>query len=132
VITPCNTVDSFVAAVTAHSIALPMIQSKYQDLANRSSAPNPRIWILDSPDDEDSKLLQNFGNYQSIWHDISENLNLHSPKSFLYCGLFYSFVWFLKYMALSEMISGKLLTEKDLEGSSHRLIRILDGMRKTT
>jgi hypothetical protein len=58
VITPYNTVGSFVAAVTAHSIALPMIQSKYQDLANRSSAPNPRIWILDHPDDEDSKLLQ--------------------------------------------------------------------------
>jgi hypothetical protein len=29
------------------------------------------------------------------------------------------------------MISGKLLTEKDLEGSSHHLIKILDAMRKT-
>jgi hypothetical protein len=34
-------------------------------------------------------------------------------------------------MGMKEMISGKLLTEKDLEGSSHRLIMILDGMRKT-
>jgi hypothetical protein len=35
-------------------------------------------------------------------------------------------------MALKGMTSGKLLTEKDLEGSSHCLIKILDGMRKTT
>jgi hypothetical protein len=34
-------------------------------------------------------------------------------------------------MALKEMIRGKLLIKKDLEGSSHHLIRILDGMRKT-
>jgi len=69
-----------------------MIQSTYQDLANRSSAANPRIWILDFSDDEDSKLLQNFGNYQSVWHHISENLNLCGPRSFLYCDLFYNIV----------------------------------------
>jgi hypothetical protein len=34
-------------------------------------------------------------------------------------------------MSLKGMTSGKLLTEKDLEGSSHCL-KILNGMRKTT